>query len=259
VSGGRVVDYDRFADGFDRRYTIHTYSGVRETLLDFVGADRPAAILEVGCGTGHWLSAVGALSPLVAGVEPSFGMLARARGAAPGARLVRASAEMLPWCDGSFDRLFCVNALHHFADRQRFFAEARRVLRPGGGLLTIGKDPHAERDEWWVYSYFPETLEIDRVRFAPVRTLRGELSRAGFAWAESSEADRVEALTPVREAFDAGAVDRAYTSQLTVLTEEEFAAGVQRLRNAEADAERDGATLDLITDFRLYATAAWLR
>jgi ubiquinone/menaquinone biosynthesis C-methylase UbiE len=259
VSGGRVVDYDRFADGFDRRYTLHTYSGVRETLLDFIGSERPAAILEVGCGTGHWLDAVSGRSPLVAGVEPSFGMLSRARHAAPSARLVRASAEMLPWRDASFDRVFCVNALHHFTDRQRFFAEARRVLRQGGGLLTIGKDPHAERDEWWVYNYFPETLEIDRARFAAVRTLRGELSRAGFAWAESSEADRVEALMLVDDAFAAGAVDRAYTSQLTVLTDDEFTAGVGRLRSAEAEAERDGAALNLVTDFRLYATAAWIR
>jgi ubiquinone/menaquinone biosynthesis C-methylase UbiE len=259
VSEGRVVDYDRFADGFDRRYTLHTYSGVRETLLDFIRSERPAAVLEVGCGTGHWLDAVSGRSSFVAGVEPSVGMLSLARRAAPGARLVRASAEMLPWRDASFDRVFCINALHHFSDRQRFFAEARRVLRHGGGLLTIGKDPHAERDEWWVYNYFPETLQIDRARFAAVRTLRGELSRAGFAWAESSEADHVEALMPVCDAFAAGAVDRAYTSQLSVLTDDEFAAGVGRLRSAEAQAVSAGATLDLVTDFRLYATAAWVR
>ncbi|MBI3403431.1 MAG: class I SAM-dependent methyltransferase [Acidobacteria bacterium] len=254
---GRVVDYDSVADGFDRRYALHTYSGVRETLLDFVGSEKPAAILEVGCGTGHWLDAVIGLSPFVAGVEPSFGMLSRARDAVPGARLVRARAETLPWRDASLDRVFCVNALHHFADRERFFAEARRVLRPGGGLLTIGKDPHAERDEWWVYDYFPETLKIDRARFAAVRTLRGELSRAGFAWAESSEADRIEALMPAGEAFAGGMVDRKYTSQLTVLTDEEFKAGVERLRTAGAGRARDGGTLDLITDFRLYATVGW--
>lgn len=251
---GRVVDYDRVADGFDRRYTLHSYSGVRETLLDFVGSGRPSAILEVGCGTGHWLRAVAGLSPVIAGVEPSFGMLSRARETAPAARLVRAPAETLPWRDASFDRVFCINALHHFTDRQRFFAEARRILRPGGGLLSIGKDPHAERDEWWVYDYFPETREIDRARFAAVRTLRGELSRAGFAWAESSEADRIESAIPVSEAFAAGVVDRAYTSQLTVLTDDEFTAGVERIRRADTDA---GGQLDLVTDFRLYATVGW--
>ncbi|MBI3491349.1 MAG: class I SAM-dependent methyltransferase [Acidobacteria bacterium] len=254
----RVADYDSVADRFDRRYILYAYNGVRETLLDFIGAERPSAVLEVGCGTGHWLRAVAGTSPIIAGMDPSFGMLSRARETTPGARLVRASAETLPWGDASFNRLFCINALHHFPDRQRFFAEARRVLRPGGGLLTIGKDPHAERDEWWVYDYFPETLAIDRARFAAVRTLRGELASAGFAWAESSEADRIESVTPVTDAFANGVVDRAYTSQLTVLTGEEFNAGIERLRAAEAECAGRGGTFDLVTDFRLYATIGWL-
>jgi len=83
----------------------------------------------------------------------------------------------------------------------RFFAEARRILKPGGGLMSIGKDPHAERDDWWVYTFFPETLAIDRGRFAQVRTLRGELALAGFSWTESFEADHIDALTPAGEAL----------------------------------------------------------
>jgi SAM-dependent methyltransferase len=182
-------------------------------------------------------------------------MIARASIAAPNARLVRAAAERLPWRDATFDRLYCVNALHHFSDRARFFAEARRVLRPGGGLLTIGKDPHAERDSWWVYDYFPETADIDRDRFARVRTLRGELALAGFGWAESYECDRIEAALSARDAFATGAVDRAYTSQLAVLTDEELERGIARIRAADADA---GGSLQLITDFRLFATVGWV-
>ena len=254
----RVADYDSVADRFDRRYRLHTYGGVRETLLDFIGSDTRLAILEVGCGTGHWLKAVGGAASFLAGVDLSFGMLSRARVDHLEAHVVRAKAEALPWRDASFDRIFCINALHHFSDRQRFLAEARRLLRPGGGLLTVGKDPHAERDEWWVYDYFPETLAIDRHRFAPVRTLRGDMSVVGFAWAESSEADRIEATMSLAEAFAAGLVDRAYTSQLTVLTDAEFDAGVARLRAAETGRARDGGSLDLVTDFRLYATIGWL-
>src|SRR6185436_15957866 len=106
-------------------------------------------------------------------------MLVRAKAAAPQARLVRARAEDLPWRTATFDRVFCINALHHFADRARFFTEARRILKPHGGLLTIGKDPHTDHDTWWVYDYFDETRGIDRARFARVRTLRGELTQAG--------------------------------------------------------------------------------
>ena len=257
AADGRVTDYDRIADRFDKRYSLYAYDGVRETLLNFLGP-TPVATLEVGCGTGHWLRCCAkalAERQVLAGVDPSAAMLDRARVVVPAARLVRARAEDLPWRDASFDRVFCVNALHHFADRTRFFAEARRVLKPGGGLLSIGKDPHTDRDEWWVYEYFEETRAIDRERFARVRTLRGEMAVAGFAWTESKEADHIEVVHPAAEALVNGVVDTSFTSQLTVLTDEEFSRGARRLRQAN---EAAGGDLQLVTDLRLYATSAWV-
>jgi ubiquinone/menaquinone biosynthesis C-methylase UbiE len=261
--GSRVTDYDRVADRFDTRYRHYDYAGVRETLITFLG--DAAAVLEVGCGTGHWLAvaeearkpAPGSVTGTAAlvGMDPSAPMLARARAAHGSTRLVRARAESLPWRDATFDRLFCINALHHFSDRDVFFREARRVLKPGGGLLTIGKDPHTENDDWWVYQYFEETRAIDRERFARVRTLRGEMALAGFAWTESMEADRIEVVQPAAAALDAGIVDPSFTSQLTVLSDEEFGRGVERLRAANDAA---GGELQLVADFRLYATVGWV-
>jgi ubiquinone/menaquinone biosynthesis C-methylase UbiE len=260
VADGRITDYDAVADRFDIRYGRYSYDGVRDTVLGFLG--DATAILEVGCGTGHWLAttarAKAAAEPRLAGVDPSAPMLARARQAAPAAHLVRARAEELPFHDGAFDRIFCVNALHHFASRDRFFDEARRLLRPGGGLLTIGKDPHREGETWWIYDYFEETRAIDRGRYAPVKTIRGELTRAGFAWAESLEADHIETMVPAGKALaegEDGVVTPTFTSQLTVLSEEEFARGVARIREADVAA---GGTLQLVADFKLYATIGWL-
>jgi ubiquinone/menaquinone biosynthesis C-methylase UbiE len=261
---GRVTDYDRIADRFDARYTHYSYDGVRETLLNFLGP-QPSSALEVGCGTGHWLAIAqeARLTPsrsMLGGVDPSALMLTQAaarnaKASAERPRLVRARAEDLPWRDATFDRVFCINALHHFADRSRFFAEARRVLKPGGGLLTIGKDPHTDRDVWWVYEYFEETRAIDLERFAPVRTLRGEMALAGFAWTESMEADHLEVVRPAAEALTNGIVDRSFTSQLTVLSDREFTKGVERVRQANDAA---GGGLQLVADFRLYATVGWV-
>ena len=75
----RVTDYDRIADRFDLRYSVYPYDGVRETLLNFLGPE-PHAILEVGCGTGHWLAIVSEARPEPSpyGIDPSAPMLARA-------------------------------------------------------------------------------------------------------------------------------------------------------------------------------------
>ena len=122
----------------------------------------------------------------------------------PGAYLVRGRSEHAPWRNASFDRIVCVNALTHFSDRDRFFIEARRLLRPGGGLLNVGLDPHTTRDQLVAHDYFPETIGIDQTCFAPVRIIRGELAKAGFAWAESSEADRIEMSLRLGETFPGG-------------------------------------------------------
>src|SRR5579863_9809965 len=103
---GRFTDDDRIADRFDARYTHYSYDGVRETLFNFLGP-KPSSVLEVGCGTGHWLAAIASARGIAgggihglrglhgcqtAGVDPAAPMLARARSAAPSARLVRARA-----------------------------------------------------------------------------------------------------------------------------------------------------------------------
>jgi ubiquinone/menaquinone biosynthesis C-methylase UbiE len=248
VTSDRVTDYDRVAPAFDRRYALYEYAGTRDAVLEFTKAGGD--VLEVGCGTGHWLETVRSANAVarhrVVGLEPSAEMIARASGPR-----VRGHAEQLPFPDASFDRVFCVNALHHFSDRFAFFTEARRVLRPGGGIMTIGKDPHADRDSWWVYDYFPETRDIDRRRFAPVRILRGELARAGFSWAESFEADHIEVVQPAADAFAKGVIDPRFTSQLSVLTDQEFSAGVERIKGG-------GADLPLVADFYLFAAVGWV-
>merc|ERR1719335_1617700 len=38
----------------------------------------------------------------------------------------------LPFADGSMDVVLCIESSHCFADFERFLAEVRRVLRPGG-------------------------------------------------------------------------------------------------------------------------------
>jgi ubiquinone/menaquinone biosynthesis C-methylase UbiE len=250
----RVTNYDAIAGGYNVRYRNYDYGEIKEALRAFVG-EPVGAILEVGCGTGFWLRELRERAAIVAGVDRSAEMLARAVDS--GAALVRARAEALPWRDASFDRLVCINALHHFADRDRFFADAWRVLKPGGGLFNVGLDPHADRDSWWIYEFFPETRTIDLDRYPAVRTIRAELVRADFSWSESYEVQTFEHTMPASQAFERGLVARSFSSQLAVLSDEEFAAGVARIHEQDEARRGEGSELTLVSELHLFATTGW--
>jgi len=64
----------------------------------------------------------------------------------------RVSAEALPFADGSVGALVLFDVLHHLARPTTFFAEAVRVLRPGGRVLLC--EPYIGPVSHWVYRLF---------------------------------------------------------------------------------------------------------
>jgi SAM-dependent methyltransferase len=201
------LDYDHVAPEFDRRYALYDYAGIRRSLLAFVADRERPRVLEIGCGTGRWLSVLASEGCDVAGLDPSDEMLAIARDRVKG-DLRRGTAEALPWEGASFDRVIYVNALHHFVDPPRALQETWRVLRPGGRLLSIGLDPHQGAGRWYVYDYFPETLTADLARF-PSRELRESwLAGAGFTEVAVRVAEHLQLTVSVRPG-DAGRRPRA--------------------------------------------------
>jgi ubiquinone/menaquinone biosynthesis C-methylase UbiE len=246
----KPVDYDAVAPRYDRRYESNYYDGVAAYLRQFVGTALDATIAEVGCGTGHWLTELASDGfANVVGLDLSLGMLERARVALPSARVVRGTADRLPWATASIDRVFCINALHHFRDPTAFMAECRRVLRSGGGFLTLAMDPHRRTDQWWLYDYFPAALEADLRRFASTATIEHELAAAGFRDIAVDVAQHRSSERPFSEARGRGYFDRRYTSQLMVIDDADYEAGIQRMLEEEPT---------LRADITFYATTAWV-
>ncbi|MBZ2194928.1 class I SAM-dependent methyltransferase [Occultella gossypii] len=93
-------------------------------------------VLDVGCGSGEFLAALGAVGAVVAGADPAPAMLGLARVRAPGADLRPAGFEELPWDADSQDVVTAVNALQFADDTVDALTEAARVTRPGG-LVAI--------------------------------------------------------------------------------------------------------------------------
>lgn len=254
----RVTDYDAISSQYDCRYRVRDFRGVEETLVRFVGPVESSRLLEVGCGTGHWLKFLEKQGRHPTGIDPSIKMLSGAREGLPNWPLVKGQAEELPFLNRRFDRLFCINAFHHFGNKHSFLLEARRVLRPSGGLMTVGLDPHAELDRWWIYEYFPETMELDKQRYPSSGEIIKEMSQCGFVSCETSEAEHIKATMPARLAGAEGFLDRSFTSQLAILSKEEYENGLSRLNKAIKDSTGIGDGLLLNTDLRLYSVIGWV-
>jgi SAM-dependent methyltransferase len=94
-------------------------------------------VLDLGCGAGRFVAALGAAGADPVGVEIAEAALQRARANAPGAdlRLLEPDGS-LPLEHANVDLVWCSEVLEHVADTDHLLLEVRRVLRPGGRLLV---------------------------------------------------------------------------------------------------------------------------
>ena len=109
----RTTDYDSISSQYDRRYQGQEYPGTAPALSTFLGQMGKVSVLEVGCGSEHWLKFLSGRGGFLTGFDLSTNMLQRARETALETPLVRGRAEYLPYRAQSFDRVFCINAFHH--------------------------------------------------------------------------------------------------------------------------------------------------
>jgi ubiquinone/menaquinone biosynthesis C-methylase UbiE len=93
-------------------------------------------LLDLGCGTGFLASRARRLFPRVVGVDLSPLILTEARKHNPQIAFLAADSDSLPFRDNTFRAVAAVALLHHLPGHRRFFAEARRVLKPDGILYT---------------------------------------------------------------------------------------------------------------------------
>jgi SAM-dependent methyltransferase len=151
-----------------------------------VASRLPKRVLEVAAGTGVVTRALaGALPDDVAIVATDLAapMLDRAAATAIQRPVVwrQADALQLPFDDGAFDSVVCQFGVMFFPDKPRAFAEARRVLAPGGLLLfnvwdRIEENEFADTVTTALSSLFP----ADPPRFL-ARTPHGYSDHAAIA------------------------------------------------------------------------------
>ena len=146
-------------------------------------------VLDLGCAGGFMAEALDERGARVTGIDPAADAIAAARvHAAEAGRQISYDVgvgEALPYDDGAFDAVVCVDVLEHVTDLQQVLAEVARVLVPGGLFLfdTINRNALARLA---VITMAEDVLRLlprgthDPAMFIRPGELRQGLARAGL-------------------------------------------------------------------------------
>lgn len=158
-------DFDYEAHG--RGYTGRRLPDPRIAARVHAALGPARTVLNVGAGAGSYEPD----GRYVVAVEPSAIMRAQRPGHRPPA--IGATAESLPFDDGSFDAAMAMVTIHQWTDLAAGLRELRRVSR--GPVVILTFDAEALR-EFWLNDYVPEVIATERSRFPAIEHVTGVLS-----------------------------------------------------------------------------------
>jgi ubiquinone/menaquinone biosynthesis C-methylase UbiE len=114
--------------------TSHRHEKFRDRWQAATGSWDDKVVVDVGCGPGNVFATVGGKPRILIGVDISLGALKMAQEVGYTPLLV--DAHSIPLTDGCADLVVANATLHHCDDMAAVLAEAARLVKPGGLLVT---------------------------------------------------------------------------------------------------------------------------
>lgn len=223
------------------------YDDVREgdlaliqRLIRALPSHPDTCVLDIGCGTGNHTDLLQKLTGVqVYGIEPSEGMLEKARRKNPEITFKIGQADQIPFDDDFFDFAYMTAVVHHVPDIKAMFSEIWRVLRsptPEAGKPCgkgcIAMQSHQQIEERPIAQYFPGTVRVDKKRYPDIPELIVAATNRGFTEVKS------ETLSDKPIKLDASYLElvrkKGY-SMLHLISDEEYQAGLRKLEQAMRD------------------------
>ncbi len=152
-----------------------------DAFAEAVRSDADGPVLDAGCGAGRMSRYLAERGCHVHGVDLSPGMLAMARRDHPDLAFAVGSLTALPCPDDRFGGVVLWYSIIHTppAGLARIFAEAARVLRPGGHLLVAFQAGEGVRDLAEAYRRFGHEIRLQR-HCHPVDQVAAHLAATGL-------------------------------------------------------------------------------
>lgn len=109
-------------------------------LEEFIEPGPGMRILDAGCARGRYSRALVPSGARLFGIDRASLFAGDARTNVPEASFTQGTVSALPFADGAFDAVFCIDCLQHIPATLTALDEMARVLKPGGVLVIIDRN-----------------------------------------------------------------------------------------------------------------------
>ncbi len=132
--------FDKIAPAYDQLSWLFL-PNIKRDILGHIQLKEKDRVLDVGGGTGKLIEAVLEEKSNVEGyvLDRSKSMLDRAPSKD---EVVLGDSATLPFRSNCFDFVFCVDALHHFEDKNESLSEMIRISKKDGEIIILELDPN---------------------------------------------------------------------------------------------------------------------
>lgn len=139
--------FDKRADKYDSEFEGKLSEKFYPLLTDNITLSVGSSVLDVGCGTGTILKRLSKKCSIRGyGIDTEEKMIEQAVLKCPDMDIRLCSCAETSFNDKSFDIIVACMAYHHFSDKDKFVAEAARLLKSGGRLyIADPKFPYLVR------------------------------------------------------------------------------------------------------------------
>lgn len=247
------LEFENYQETSEKYDSTRIPVGVEVLLGCFASTPKPLSeqtLLDGGCGTGNYISALTNKIGQIHGLEYNSGMFSQVQGKFNGERNVhvtQGNLVSLPYESSTFDGMMCNQVLHHlvpetdtpdkFDTLQVMMREAYRVLKPQG-VLVLNTCSHQQLiDGFWWADLIPNAIERVTKRYPSINRLTSIMQEAGFhCGGRVAPIDAVlqgehylDPTGPLKKSFRDG------DSTWALATDEELKAAFERVHHMNAD------------------------